>query len=130
MSQFLTPYRAELLEERREGRLLWRMLEPLVYESEVAACRITVPAGFIHDGESIGLRLRSFTGFECLRAGAVHDWLYTVRSIDIHQIERDLADLVYEEACQVDGTPGLDPVDARKKYNAVSFYGKSNWGIP
>jgi len=121
---FLTPYRVELLEERRAGRLCWRLLEPLVYESEVAGRKITVPAGFVHDGESIGIRLRSFTGVDCLRAGTVHDYLYAFHVIDGETIERYLADLVYEEACVAEG---LDPVFSRQRYNAVSFYGGSHW---
>jgi len=127
MSAFLTPFRAELLEERREGRLCWRLLEPLVYQSDVAGCTITVPAGFVHDGESIPIKFRSFTSLECLRAGTVHDHLYRTHMIDDQTIERDLADLIYEEARPVDGTPGLDPIFARQRYNTVSVYGESHW---
>lgn len=124
MPAFLTPYRAELLEERRDGRLMWRLLEPLVFDSAVAGRWITVPKGFVHDGESISLMLRGLTGRDCLRAGTVHDFLYGVHAIDGQPIERDLADLVYEEAAIVEG---LDPVFARQRYNAVHAYGGSHW---
>jgi len=124
MSSFLTPYRVELLEERRAGRLCWRLLEPLVYDSAVAGRTITVPKGFEVDGESIPMLIRVFTGFDCLRAGSVHDWLYTSHAIDDTPIERDLADRIYREACLAEG---LDEVRADQRYSAVSFYAGSHW---
>lgn len=124
MSAFLTPFRAELLDERRAGRLVWRFLEPLVFDSAVAGRWITVPKGFVHDGESISLMLRGLTGPDCLRSGAVHDYLYTAHTIDGQPIERDLADSIYEEACIAEG---LDPIFARQRYNAVRAFGGSHW---
>lgn len=105
---------------------MWRFLEPLVYHSDVAGATITVPAGSGTDGESIALILRSLTGRECLRSGGVHDHLYRVHEINGTPIERDLADLVYEEACVVEG---LDEVAARQRYNVVHFYGAEAWEL-
>ena len=124
MSGFLTPYRVELLEVRGDVEW-WRLLAPLRYASDLAGRAITVPADFEHDGESVPRRIWSFTGGPpCRRSGTLHDWLYDNQAIDGEPIERDLADLIYEEACI---SEGLDPIYARQRYNSVSVYGESHW---
>src|SRR5437870_1153259 len=55
------------------GGFCWKLLEPFVYDSTVAGRWITVPAGFVHDGESVPLAVRSLAGRDCLRAGTIPD---------------------------------------------------------
>lgn len=119
--RFLTPLRVEVLGDRDpSGRELFLVLEPFVYHSAVAQRTITVPAGFVFDGESIPPIARSFAGDPSLRAGCVHDWLYASHLLN----DRDLDDKVYREVLLADN---VHVVDADKKYGAVSTYGERAW---
>jgi hypothetical protein len=123
MSRFLTPLRAELLDEQEAGRELWMLLEPLVYESDLLG-RIEVPAGYVCDGESVPRAIAGLTGPPCRKAGTVHDLLYQLHPFGDTEAERQRADVVYHEAMLV---CGLDPVYADQRLAAVAAYGKPHW---
>lgn len=97
MSRFLTPLRAE-----KDGRV-WTILQPLIYESDVAQKVFIVPEGFVTDFASVPRIPLAFllTGDSAHEAAVVHDWLYRK---DI--VTRSVADAVFEEAAKVSGEPG------------------------
>ena len=82
-----------------EGRRMWILEAPLVYESKVADRFVEVPAGFLCDLNSIP---RVFwmvsppTDFP--KSGVVHDFLYRYKAVP-----RNVADAVYREALDVEG---------------------------
>lgn len=97
MSRFLTPLRAE-----KDGSV-WTILQPLIYESDVASQVFIVPEGFVTDFASVPRIPLAFllTGDSAHEAAVVHDYLY---SRDV--VPRLLADRVFEEAAKVTGEPG------------------------
>lgn len=114
-ARFLTPLRLHLLHEWDGWRPTWVLLDPLRYWSDVANREIVVRAGFVFDGESSPI-YSGFTGPVCFHAGALHDWLYGT-----HELPKDLADSVYEEAMR---SVGLDPYYADQRYRMVHDYGE------
>ena len=81
MSAFLTPLKIEQIAIDR-----WKLLEPLVYESDLLGCRITVPVGFITDMESVPRWLPIVYALlygEAHAAGVLHDYLYMVHKIGV-----------------------------------------------
>lgn len=103
MSAFLTELEVvELVDDDRDGRSLWRLDAPLVYQSDVAARTITVPAGFVTDFASVPRIPVAWyvAGGEGNKAAVVHDYLYTS-----HLVERPIADAVFEEALAATGQP-------------------------
>lgn len=101
MSRFLTE-----LDTRRLPGGRYKLLAPLVYESDVLGMTLTVPAGFEYDGMSIPWFMPIAN--EALRepgarAAAVHDWLYS----NPHHAPRDKADAALREALEVDGVNWL-----------------------
>jgi len=53
MSRFVSTCDVRYLPEWEGGRQLRMLLAPLVYESDVLAATVTVPAGLVFDGQSI-----------------------------------------------------------------------------
>lgn len=102
-SAFVTPLNVELVDsDAASGRGLWRLLTPLVYQSDIAKRTFTVPEGFITDFASVprvpvAFLLVGDTGNE---ASVVHDWLYATGAVP-----RGMADLVLKEACIATGMP-------------------------
>jgi hypothetical protein len=97
MSRFITPLRAE-----KSGEY-WTILQPLVYESDVAQQVFAVPEGFVTDFASVPRLPLAFllTGDSAHEAAVIHDFLYST-----NKVPRSLADRVFEEAAQVSGEPG------------------------
>lgn len=97
MSRFLTPLRAE-----KSGKT-WCILQPLIYESDVAQKVFIVPEGFVTDFASVPRIPLAFllTGDSAHEAAVVHDFAYSRQNIT-----RSLADAVFREAMQVTGEPG------------------------
>ncbi len=103
MSMFITPLRVEMVEDTsHDGRGTWRLLEPLAYRSDVADNIFVVPAGFVTDFASVPRIPVAFflTGDTCHEAAVLHDWLYTV-----HTVDKATADKVLREAAIVCGVP-------------------------
>lgn len=101
MAQFLTPLKAELLKET-EGRSIWRLTDPLVYESDLVPFRISVPAGFQTDFASVPRIPLAYllAGDTAHQAAVVHDWLYFSNGVS-----RKLADDIFYEAMTVTEIP-------------------------
>lgn len=81
---------------------LWRLVEPLVYQSDVAGQTFEVPAGFETDLASVPRLpvVYLLAGGTSNEAAVVHDFLYTV-----HPVSRAVADAVLREASAVTGVP-------------------------
>jgi hypothetical protein len=104
MSKFITPLdvRKLGLDGSNDQRGTWRLLAPLVYQSDRLERSVVVPAGFVTDFASVpripvAFLLAGNCGHE---AAVVHDWLYTT-----HETTRATADAVLREALQADGDP-------------------------
>jgi hypothetical protein len=97
MARFLTPLRAE----KNGGK--WTVLQPLIYDSDVAVKVFVVPEGFETDFASVPRIPLAFllTGDSAHEAAVVHDYLYQEKSVS-----REMADAVFEEAAKVSGEPG------------------------
>jgi len=117
MSEFKTPLDVRLIEDGR-----WRILAPLVYQSDYAGIEIVVPVGFETDFASIP----KIPGvFELLAgkanmAATVHDYLYTS-----HITDRLTADHILAEAARV---TGINRVGRHLLFDGVRLGGASHWG--
>lgn len=105
MSRFVTPLRVEKTHEKTaQGRALWKLLDPLVYESDYLSATITVTAGFVTDFATVPRFLPIawwLAGDTAHGAAAVHDYLYVSRCVSKHD-----ADRVFYEAMCLNGEPG------------------------
>lgn len=122
MSEFLTPLRVEKLHERsRQGRALWKVLTPLIYQSDHLKRVVTVPSGFTTDFATVPRFLPLswwLAGDTAHGAATVHDYLYVNHATE-HVAKPD-ADCVFYEAMGLNGEPGW-----RRwlMWKAVSFFG-------
>ena len=126
MSKFLTPLRVEEVDDNsNDGRGTWRLIDPLVYQSDVAGITITAPADLLTDFASVP-RFPPITFALCGDLGhpaaTIHDTLYTSQ-----QLPRAMADSVLYEALIVCGVPAWK---ARLMWAAVRFAGASHWKAP
>lgn len=96
MSRFLTPLRAEKCGE------VWTVLQPLIYDSDVAVKVFIVPEGFVTDFASVPRLPLAFllTGDSAHEAAVIHDFLYSRGVVD-----RSTADAVFKEAAVASGEP-------------------------
>lgn len=124
MSKFLTSLQVEQIEDNGEdGRGTWRLLSPLVYQSDVAGITLTVPAGFVTDFASIPRipLIFDWLGDRGNLAATLHDWLYTKP----HPLpSRDMADEVLHEALVAQGI-GL--LEAESIYLGARLGGENNY---
>lgn len=100
-AEFLTPLQCELSAGVDNG--IWKLTNPLVYQSVVAQKVITVPTGFVTDFASvprIAPLAYAMCGGTSEEASVVHDYLYTT-----HTTTREIADAVLREASSVSGVP-------------------------
>jgi hypothetical protein len=97
VSKFVTPLRVEKIDGNK-----WRLLQPLVYRSDVAKTVFYVPAGEDTDFASVPRVPLAFllAGDSAHAAAVVHDHLYKT-----HEVDRAMADRVFEEAALVCGEP-------------------------
>ena len=109
MSQFLTKLDVEQVEDvNEEGRGTWKLLSPLVYQSDSLETTLTVPAGFITDFASVPRIPFAFwfLADRANEAATLHDWLYTTDSSLTHPVtNRSMADAILKEACLAQGCP-------------------------
>lgn len=104
MARFITDLQAELVDDiDNDYRGQWRLLQPLVYESDVAGIIVAAPAGFVTDYESCPRLPVVFAAFGAMadRAAVIHDYLYTRPDL----CDRATADAVLKEACLLLGIP-------------------------
>lgn len=118
MSQFLTPLQAEEVDEFAGT---WRLMAPLVYESDLLGKTITVPVGFVTDFASVPrvLGVYDLVGGRCNKAATLHDFAYTTQFVD-----RETADKLLREAIRASG---YGAVTAAIFYAAVRSGGSSHW---
>lgn len=97
MSRFVTPLRAE------KSGPHWTILQPLIYESDVAQRVFIVPEGFVTDFASVPRLPLAFllTGDQAHEAAVIHDYIYAHKLLT-----RSQADAVFKEAMGVSGEPG------------------------
>jgi hypothetical protein len=97
VSRFLTPLRAE-----KSGQF-WTILQPLIYQSDIAKTVIVVPEGFVTDFASVPRLPLVFlvTGDSAHSAAVVHDFAYSRQ-----EMTRSMADAVFREAAIASGEPG------------------------
>jgi len=124
MSRFLSRLAATNVDaDFAGGRGLWELVEPLVYESDVAGMTITVPAGFKTDFASV-LRLPVIYllfGDKAHAPATVHDYLY-------HSglVKRKTADDVFAEAMRA--STRLSAVERGMMWAAVRLFGGLHYG--
>jgi hypothetical protein len=119
-SKFITELCATLIDEDT----IWVLHEPLVYDSKLLNCRITVPEGFQTDLASVPrvpiLYLK--WGNRAHREAVIHDYLYRIDSIPIVTFSQ--ANKVFREAMIARGKPE----DIHEgMYQGVRLGGKSHY---
>ncbi len=126
MSRFLTTLQVEEVDDgSNDGRGTWKLLAPLIYQSDVASWTITAPMGMLTDFASvprfppIAFALCGDLGHP---AAVIHDYLYTTQVFP-----RWEADEVLREALVVCGVPAWK---ARAMWAAVRAAGGSHWKAP
>ncbi len=102
MSAFLTTLDARIIKHLPNGRPLWRLLSPLVYDSELLGFITTVPTGHETDLASVPRLplIYLLAGDTAHEASVVHDYLYSTGDV-----QRATADAVFREAMAVVGEP-------------------------
>jgi len=106
MGQFKSKLEVELVDQQAaSGRGKWKLVKPLVFQSDIAGQTITVPAGFITDFASVP-RFPSFIfsvfGDIAAEATTVHDYLYDMTP---KILGRKMSDEILREAALASGTP-------------------------
>jgi hypothetical protein len=101
MSRFVTSLETKLLRGQfKQGRQLYQLLSPLVYESDLLGVAIIVPAGFVTDMASVPKLPLTWllAGGTANEAAVIHDWSYTVHAVGRKPITRRQADALFREA--------------------------------
>ncbi|APB98500.1 DUF1353 domain-containing protein [Polynucleobacter asymbioticus] len=128
MSQFLTLLDVEQVEDVcQSGRGTWKVLNPLVYQSDLLGTTLTVPAGFVTDFASVPRIPIAFWFFgdRANQAATLHDWLYTTDSKLTHPVrDRETADAILKEASLAQGVPTWV---AYALWAGVRIGGESHW---
>jgi len=105
-----------------DGRGVWKVKEPLVYDSEVLGRSITVEPGFLTDFVSVPRLpiIYWLLGDTSHKAAVLHDWLFHHHEV----CDETEANEVLLEACAVEGIPNW-----RRKliYWGVVIGGRSSW---
>lgn len=123
MTSFLTVLDVQLVDDSAaEGRGIWRLRNPLVYQSAVAGRLITVPEGFTTDFASVPRLpfVYDLFGDAAHQAAVVHDYLYSTG-----ELSRETADRVLLEAMAAEGVPAWRRYPM---YWAVRAFGGSHFG--
>lgn len=124
MSAFLSKLVVEQVEDTSgEGRGTWKLVSPLIYQSDIANQVFTVPVGFVTDFASVPRipLVFDWLGDRGNLAATLHDWLYTAP----HPIDdRGLADDILHEALLVQGVGDLE---AEATWAGVRIWGASHW---
>ena len=90
MSRFKGKLEVEIVKDDAKG--LFRLLKPLVFESDSKGLVIRVPKGYVTDFASVPLLFRNIVGEQARKSGTVHDYLY-----GSHELQRYICDgLLYE----------------------------------
>ena len=123
MSQFLSSLTVTLVDDlAAEGRGVWAIALPLVYQSDVLGKTITLEVGFQTDFASVPRIPGIFDalGDRAHRPAALHDWLYHHHEV----CTKDQADAVLKEAMLV---TGISEEIAEAYYLGVQAFGGSSY---
>lgn len=140
MGKFLTPLKVELIQHEPA---LWKLTEPLIYDSNSLNSLIIVPAGTITNFASVPRIPIAYmiTGGIGNAAATLHDWLYTnphYSGVGLGIVTRKQADKVLLGAA-IDGMriegDGLGTaiynqinyLRAKMMYLAVRLFGAGHW---
>jgi len=84
---------------------LWELKSPLVYESDIMGCTVTVPAGFFTDLASVPRVPFVFEawGNRAHTEAVIHDYLYRIDSVPVAGFMQ--ANRVFREAMKSRGKP-------------------------
>ena len=90
-AKFLTPLRVEQVSESD-----WRLIDPLVYWSEVLDRQIVIPENFVTDFASVPRMpfLYWFAGGSAEAPAVLHDWYYRTKTEEVTRAQADA--LLYE----------------------------------
>lgn len=99
MAKFLTELAARLIDDDS----IWVIDAPLVYESDILKCTVTVPKGFQTDFASVPRVPIAywFYGGKSHREAVIHDYLYRIDSAPV--VECGVANDVFFEAMKCRG---------------------------
>lgn len=129
-TSFITELKVEDITEGTDTQTL-RLLAPFTVYSETLDAIITVPQGFIFDGESIPLWLQGIVKpfGQSKRGACVHDYLYrygayTTQSGSVVRVTRAQADKVYFELVQA---KGLSTWRANVRWGVLRLVGWAAW---
>lgn len=119
MSHFTLPFYISLADNEDDGE--WVLMADLLYESDIAGS-IIVPKGFKTDLASVPRIPFAYEvdGNHANLAGIVHDYLYSVASLD-----RKTCDDVFYEACLVSG---VSKWRAWSMWLAIRMFGAAHYG--
>jgi hypothetical protein len=101
MSKFLSELDVSLI----NNDSIWRLEEPLIYQSDILDCNVVVPKGFSCDFASVPRLPIAFElyGDRAHREGTIHDYLF--RKDSIPNVPYMAANRVFYEAMEVRGKP-------------------------
>lgn len=118
----MSPLRVEKIGQDG-SRAIWRLLEPLTYESPRLGRTLSVPAGFVTDFASVPRLPLTFllAGDKAHEAAVLHDWLYTT-----HETDRATADAVFRDAIREQNSA----ITAGLMWAAVRLGGARAWDAP
>ena len=126
MSSFISELVVECVNDLAcDGRGIWKVTEPFIYQSDILARPITVEAGFLTDFASVPRIpflpiIYEALGDTAHKAAVLHDWLYHHHEVCGEQS----ANNVFREACEVEGIPKWRFFCL---WAGVSVGGKSSW---
>jgi hypothetical protein len=123
MGRFLSVLQTEDTgQETSDGRRIWRVLSPFIYQSDVLGKTITVEKDFLTDFESSPRLpfIYFLTGDVTFSGAVVHDWLFHHHEV----CDEETANKVLFEAMQSEGVSWW-----RRKliYAGVQIGGKAPW---
>ena len=116
MSSFKTKLRVEWENTDDDDVPTWKLLDPLVYSSDILGRDVEVPAGFVTDFASVPRAPVAYflAGGEGNRAAVVHDYFCQTK-----EVPRRVADDVFYEALIASG---VDAWRAGAMFIAVQSY--------
>lgn len=120
MSKFLSALRVQPSTDKDDGN--WRLIAPLIYQSDVADQTFVVPKGFVTNFASVPRipLVYELAGDTSSEAATVHDYLYST-----HVVSRDVADAVLREASAITSVPWWR---RQLMWAGVRMFGWSHWG--
>lgn len=123
MGKFVTPLDVENIDDlTNEGRGIWKVMLPFIFQSDVLKTTISVERGFLTDFASVPRApfIYWLVGDTSHKAAVIHDWLFHNHNV----CDESTANRVLLEAMETEGIPWW-----RRKliYWGVQIGGESPW---